>query len=322
MKIVVLEAASLGKSVSLDKLKQLGAEVVVYQTTTEEEIGERITDADILVINKLKLNAETLKTAEKLKFITITSTGVDCIDLKYTDSKNIKVANIKNYSTNSVAQHTLTMLLFLIEKLNYYNTFVKSGEYSTDTTGAYYQMNYNEISGKRWGIVGLGNIGRKVAVMAEAFGAEVVYCSVSGNQGQKGYTKVDFEELVMTCDIITLHCPLTEKSRHLFHYDVFQKMKRNAILINVARGPVVVEKDLVRALKENLIAAAGLDVMETEPLPADSELLSIQDNTKLVLTPHVGWASVESRQRSINEIAYNIEAFLNGKERNIVFAEK
>ena len=147
MKIVILEAASLGKSVSLEGFRRFG-EVSVYQTTMAEEIGDRIRDADILVINKLKLNAETLKTAEKLKYITITSTGVDCIDLAYTASRGIRVANIRGYSTDSVAQHTLTLLLFLLEKLSYYDNFVKSGAYSGDTTGSYYNVNYHEISGK------------------------------------------------------------------------------------------------------------------------------------------------------------------------------
>lgn len=317
MKIVVLEAASLGKAVSLEGLDKLG-EVVVYQTTTAEEIKERVRDADILVINKLKMNAETLQTAEKLKYITITSTGVDCIDLSYTASRGIKVANMKGYSTNSVVQHTFTLLLFLLEKLSYYDNFVKSGAYSADTTGSYYNVNYHEISGKRWGIVGLGNIGKRVAEMAKAFGAEVVYYSVSGKNAQAGYEQVDFETLVTTSDIISIHTPLTEASRHLFHYKVFQKMKPDAVLINVARGPIVNEKCLVRALNEGLIAGAGLDVMETEPLPADSPLLEIQDSTKLVITPHIGWASVESRQRSVDEVIKNIEAYLNGEERNIV----
>lgn len=317
MKIVILEAASLGKSVSLEGFHRFG-EVIVYQTTTAEEIGDRIRDADILVINKLKLNAETLKTAEKLKYITITSTGVDCIDLAYTASRGIRVANIRGYSTDSVAQHTLTLMLFLLEKLSYYDNFVKSGAYSVDTTGSYYNVNYHEISGKRWGIVGLGNIGRRVAELAGAFGAEVVYCSVSGKNVQKDYELVDFDTLVKTSDIISIHTPLTEASRHLFCDEVFQKMKRSAVLINVARGPVVDEGSLVKALKEGLIAGAGLDVMETEPLPADSPLLELQDSTKLVITPHIGWASVESRQRSVDEVLKNIEAYVGGVERNIV----
>lgn len=317
MKIVVLEAASLGKSVTLDGLSRFG-EVIIYQTTVEEEIGERIKDADILVINKLKMNENTLKTAENLKLITLTATGVDCIDLDYTNSRGIKVANIKGYSTNSVAQHTISLLLYLMEKIDYYNTFVKSGKYSTDTTCSYYDMNYHEIAGKRWGIVGLGNIGRKVADLAKAFGAEVVYYSVSGKNNQEGYVRVDFDELVTTCDIISIHAPLTEASRHLFDYKVFQRMKENVLIINAGRGSIISEKCLVRALNEGLIAGAGLDVLETEPLLPDSALLTIQDNTKLVITPHVGWASVESRQQAVNEVAYNIEAFLNHEERNIV----
>lgn len=317
MKIVVLEAASLGKSVTLEGLNRLG-EVVIYQTTTEEEIAERIRDADILVINKLKMNERTLISAEKLKFITLTATGVDCIDFHYTNSRGIKVANIKGYSTNSVAQHTIALLLYLMEKTDYYNTYVKSGKYSVDAACSYYNMNYHEIAGKRWGIVGLGNIGRKVADLAKVLGAEVVYYSVSGNNEQEGYTRVDFDELITTCDIISVHCPLTEASRDLFHYEVFRKMKRNMILVNMARGAVMNENDLVKALDEGLIAGAGLDVFETEPLPAYSRLLKIKDNTKLVMTPHVGWASVESRQQAVYEVECNIEAYLKHEERNVV----
>lgn len=317
MKIVVLEAASLGKSVTLEGLNRLG-EVVVYQTTTEEEIAERIRDADILVINKLKMNERTLKSAEKLKFITLTATGVDCIDFDYTNSKGIKVANIKGYSTNSVAQHTVALLLYLMEKTDYYNTYIKNGKYSVDTTCSYYNMNYHEIAKKRWGIVGLGNIGRKVADLAKVLDAEVVYYSVSGNNEQEGYTRVDFDELITSCDIISVHCPLTEASRYLFHYEVFRKMKRNVLIINTARGAVMNENDLVRALDEGLIAGAGLDVFETEPLPAYSGLLKVKDNTKLVMTPHVGWASVESRQQAVYEVEYNIEAYLRHEDRNVV----
>lgn len=320
MKIVVLEAASLGKGVSLEALKQLG-EVTVYQTTTPQEIGDRVRDAEILVINKIRLNEETLSTAEKLKFITITSTGVDCIDLQYTDSRNIPVANMKGYSTGSVAQHTFALALYLLEKLDYYNSFVKDGSYSVDTTGSYYNVNYNEIAGKRWGIVGLGAIGKRVAQIAQAFGAEVIYYSVSGKNEVPGYQKVSFEELVTTSDIISVHTPLTPESCHLFTFPVFQKMKPTAIFINMARGAIANEKCLARALAENVIAAAGLDVFEKEPLDLDSPILKIQDNTKLVLSPHVGWASVESRQRSIDEVYRNIEAYLQGIERNIVHAK-
>ncbi|MCD8037806.1 MAG: hydroxyacid dehydrogenase [Lachnospiraceae bacterium] len=317
MKIAVLEAASLGKSVSLDILSRFG-EVVIYQTTTEEEIAGRITDADILVINRLKMNERTLKTAKQLKYITLTATGVDCIDLDYTNSRGIKVANIKGYSTDSVAQHTVSLLLCLADKLSYYDSFVKSGAYSADTTGAYYNMNYHEIAGKKWGIVGLGNIGRRVAQIACALGAEVVSFSVSGQRAQEGFEQVDFETLITVCDIISIHTPLTEKSRNLFDYRVFRKMKETAILINTARGPIVNERDLARALNEGLIAAAGLDVLEKEPLPQDSPLLSIQDGTRLVVTPHVGWASVEARQRSVEEVAANIDAYLRGIDRNVV----
>ncbi|MDD2960223.1 MAG: NAD(P)-dependent oxidoreductase [Lachnospiraceae bacterium] len=316
MKIVVLEAASLGKGISLERLKQFG-EVVVYDTTTLENIGERIRDADVLMINKIKMNARSLKTAEQLKLITITATGVDGIDLDYCRAHQIRVANMKGYSTNSVAQHTFALLLYVMEKMAYYDQFVKSGAYIRDTTGSYYDMKYTEIAGKTWGIVGLGAIGQKVAQTAVGFGAKVIYCSLSGHNTEQPYQCVDFETLLQEADIISVHTPLTDLSRNLFTYETFQKMKRSAIFINVSRGAVVDEMGLTRALEENLIAAAGLDVLSKEPMAEDNPLFAIQDSTKLVITPHIGWASQESRQRSVQETEYNIEAFLKGEPRNL-----
>lgn len=318
MKITVLEAASLGPSVSLDGLGKYGAQIDVYPMTSYEEIGDRVKDADILIINKLKMNAETLKTAEKLKFIAITATGKDPFDVDYLNSRGIRASNITGYASESVAQHTLTLLLALLEKLSYYNSFVKSGAYAKDTIGSYYQVTWNEIRGKRWGIVGLGNIGRRVAELAEAFGAEVVYYSVSGSDRPEAWPRVSFEELLTTSDIITLHTPLNDASRHLFNYDVLKQMKPTAVLVNTARGPVVEEAGLVRALKEQRIAGAALDVMEQEPLPEGSPLAAIADDTRLLLTPHIGWASAEARQRAMEEVILNIDAFLEGRERNPV----
>jgi len=317
LKIVVLEAASLGKNIELDHLKKLG-DVVVYQTTTENQVSERIADADIIVVNKVQLNSSNLGKSTNLKLITATSTGVNFVDLAYVNSRGIKVANIKGYSTQSVAQHTLTLLLCLMEKLNYYYNYVKSKKYVDDISGEYYNVNYHEIYGKTWGIVGMGAIGKKVAELATAFGAHVIYYSVSGQNRSEVYERVDLDTLLTDSDIISIHTPLNDKSMKLFTYESFKKMKPSAIFINVARGAIVDEYGLKKALQEGIISAAGIDVFCHEPMNSDCPLLSITDGTKLVMTPHIGWASVESRQRSIDEIQYNIEAFLRGKDRNIV----
>lgn len=315
-KIVVLDSKTLG-NVNFDKLKEFG-EVVLYEKTKAEEIEERVKDASIILTNKVVLNKDNLKNAEKLEIICETATGFNNIDTEYAKSKNIAVTNVAGYSTPTVAQHTFATLLHLYDKIGYYDEFVKSGEYSKSGMFTNLDKPFNDIEGKKWGIVGLGNIGKKVAKIAEAFGAEVMYYSTSGKNNNSNYKRVELDELLSESDIISIHSPLNTNTQGLFNYDNLKKMKKSAVLINMGRGPIVVEKDLAKAIDENIIAGAGLDVFSVEPIPEDSPLLKIKNKEKIVMTPHIAWASIEARERLFNDLIENIKAFYRGEKRNRV----
>lgn len=315
-KIVVLDSKTLG-NVNFDKLKEFG-EVVLYEKTKAEEIEERVKDASIILTNKVVLNKDNLKNAEKLEIICETATGFNNIDIEYAKSKNIAVTNVAGYSTPTVAQHTFATLLHLYDKIGYYDEFVKSGEYSKSGMFTNLDKPFNDIEGKKWGIVGLGNIGKKVAKIAEAFGAEIVYYSTSGKNNNSNYKRVELDELLSESDIISIHSPLNSNTQGLFNYDNLKKMKKSSVLINMGRGPIVVEKDLAKALDENIIAGAGLDVFSVEPIPEDSPLLKIKNKEKIVMTPHIAWASIEARERLFNDLIENIKAFYRGEKRNRV----
>lgn len=317
MNIVVLESEAVGKDISWDELKELGT-LTCYAVTEPHQVAERIKDADVVVLNKCVMNESNLKDAAKVKILCEAATGYNNIDVDYCKANGIAVANVKGYSTDSVAQHTFAMLLYVYEKLTYYDTFVKDGSYANHSQFTHLDVPFLELKGKRWGIVGLGNIGRKVARIAEAFGCEVVYYSASDGNYDVPYKKVSFDELLSDSDIITIHCPLNERTDNLFTYEAFRKMKKSAVLINVARGPVVNNVDLAKALEENLIAGAGIDVFETEPVAIDNPLWKIQDSTKLITTPHIAWGTVEARTLLVKEVAENIRAFINGNSRNLI----
>ena len=317
MKIVVLEADSVGKDVSWEPLKQFG-DVELYEATPQENVAERIREADMVIPNKCLLNEENLKDASKVKVICEAATGYNNIDLAYCKQRGIVVTNVKAYSTDVVAQHTFAMLLSLYEKLDYYTTYVEDGDYSRGRAFSNVSRPFHELAGKCYGIIGLGNIGRKVAEIATAFGAQVIYYSASGRTYDVPYENVTFDELLTRSDVISIHAPLNEATKGIMNLEAFQKMKQTAVLINVGRGPIVVEKDLVRAIEDCMIAAAGLDVYEVEPLPKDSPLLQVRNRDRLMLTPHVAWGSVEARTRLVEDICKSIQAFLDGTPRSVV----
>lgn len=319
MKIVVLEANRIGKDVSFDCLKEFGELAVYGETVSVEECQKRTMDADMIIVDQFPLKEETLCNAQKLKYITMTSTGTDFVDFPYIRKRNITVANIRNYSTHSVAQTTISLLLYLYEKLAHFDRYVRSGDYIGDEANSSFSEIFHELYGKEYGIIGMGNIGREVAKIATAFGCHVSYYSPSGHDYKLAYPSVDFETLLRQSDIISVHTPLNAQTKEMLNYDVFQKMKKTAILINTARGGLIKEADLVRALKENLIAGAGLDVLTKEPMSPDCPFTDMLDAPNLLITPHIGWASAEARSRAIEEIYYNIKAYLHHEERNIVF---
>ena len=315
MKIVELDRETLGYDIDTSVLKTIGS-FEEHEAADLETTREYIKDADVIIFNKTKMNEELLKDAPNVKLLAITATGFDNIDLEYCKSRGIAAANIKAYSTPAVAQHTFAMALFILEKISYYDEYVKSGKYSSQSGFCNFDEKYNELSGKTWGIIGMGNIGRSVAKIAEAFGCKVIFYSASGNSTCTDYERVDLDTLLKESDVLSIHCPLSDRTRNLINRDTLKLMKKSAILINVARGPVVNDADLAEALNNGTIAGAGLDVLGVEPMEKDNPLGLIKDSRKLLITPHMAWASVESRQRCFDEVLLNIKAFIEGRERN------
>lgn len=321
VKIAILEGNSLGEDMDFSPFYKLG-EVSFYPKTLPEEMPERVKDTDIIIANKLPMCERTLSGAEKLKLICLTATGINNLDGEYLASRGIRACNVAGYSTSAVAQHTFALLLYLWEKLRYYDDYVKSGDYSKSQSFSHYAERFYELDGKTWGIIGMGAIGRKVAEIAEAFGCRILCYSASGRKYDfpgKQWEQTEFEKLLEQSDVVSIHAPLNERTENLMNLEAFRRMKNTAVLINVARGPIVNQEDLYTALTENMIAGAGLDVLKTEPMEQDSPLLRIQDSRKLLITPHMAWAPVETRFRCRDEVVKNIEAFLAGKDRNRVY---
>lgn len=317
MKIVVLEKMSLGFDIDISFYEEFG-EVTYYDNTSVDEIADRIADADIVIANKAPLNENTLQGAKNVKLICETATGYNNVDITYCEKTGIRVTNAVGYSTPIVAQHTFAMALYLLEKLPVYDTYVKKGDYEKAPMFTCFEPYFTELEGKTWGIIGLGNIGRKVAEIAKVFGCRVIFYSASGKNDTTDFERVDFDTLLAESDVLSLHCPLTDRTQNLMNAEAFTKMKNTAILINVARGPVVDEQALYNALTSGQIAAAGVDVLVKEPIAAENPLSKIKDSTKLLITPHMAWASREARTRCAKEVYLNIKSFLAGEKRNVV----
>ena len=317
MKLVILERNSAGTDVDVSCFEKFG-EVTCYPNTVAANTAERVKDADIILANKAPLNESTLKDAPNVKLICLLATGFDNVDLAYCRSRGIKVTNVINYCTSTVAQHTLLLALALSEKIAFYDDYVKSGAYSAQDRFSNFDRTFYDLEGKTWGIIGMGTIGRRVAGLAQAFGCRVIFYSASGKSTCTDYERVEFDTLLQESDILSLHCPLSDRTRGLINKDALSKMKETAILVNVARGPVVDTQALYDALVADQISGAGLDVLEQEPMAKDNPLAQIKDSTKLIITPHMAWASLESRTHLVEEVAKNIEAFLAGENRNVV----
>ncbi|MCR4605115.1 MAG: D-2-hydroxyacid dehydrogenase [Eubacterium sp.] len=322
MSIVVLEADAAG--VSFEELSEFG-DLKTYDHTPQDKVAERIKNATIVVPNKCIIDESVMKDAQNIKLICEAATGYNNIDIDYCTSRGITVTNSRGYSTEAVVQHTFALLLSLWEKIGYYSNYVNSGEYSSQESFTHMGREFHELNGKRFGIIGLGAIGRRVAEVATAFGMDVVYYSASGSTYDVPYKQLDFERLLATSDVISCHAPLNEKTRGLMNYKAFKKCKPGGVFLNLGRGPIVVEGDLVRAIEDGLIAGAALDVYEKEPLPADSPLMKYMENhsgddgkEKLVLTPHMAWAPLEARKRLVSDVAESIRAWLDGQPRSVV----
>lgn len=314
MKIVFLDAATVGGDVSLEPLRRLG-ELVCWQTSTPAEALERVREAEVLIINKVKVDRELVDAASSLKLICEAATGVNNIDVEYAAGKGIPVKNVTGYSTESVVQLTFMHVLNLVCKARQYDGKVKSGDYSSGDLFTDISMPFRELAGKRMGIIGMGTIGRRVAAVAAAFGMEVRYFSTSGTSHCHEYPSVTLERLLSESDIVSIHAPLNEATKSLIGAEELEQMKPDAILLNMGRGGIVDESALVRAVDSGVIAGAAADVFETEPLPPDHPFLKAAHPERLSFSPHIGWASIEARERLVAGIARNIENYIAAEKR-------
>ena len=318
MKLVLLERESVGLDIDVSRYQNFGELTEYANTVTKQEVRERVASADIIIANKAPMTEETLSQAPNVRLICNFATGYDNIDLDYCSSRKITVTNIQNYATVAVAQHTFAMALYVLEHLHYYDNYVKSGAYSAQGRFSNFHMPFTELDKKVWGIAGMGNIGKKVAEIASAFGCQVIFYATSGYSSCTNYKRVDFETLLQESDFISLRCPLTDKTRNMMDAKAFSNMKSTAILLNVARGAVVNSTDLYHALLKNKIAGAGLDVLDYEPIRSDNPLSEFQDSNRLLITPHMAWASTEARERCVAEVYDNIKAYLEGNPIHVV----
>ena len=312
MKISILDASTLGDDLDLSVFNAVG-EVSIYQTTAPAELPLHSAGADVLVLNKVKINEETLPNPGSVKLICIAATGFDNVSQEYCKKHGIALCNVSGYSTNSVAQVTVAMVLNLMCHLPEYNAYVEDGSYTKSGIQNRLVPAYNELCGKKWGLVGCGGIGSAVARVAEAFGCEVCVCKKTPHNS---YVNMDIDTLMRECDIISVHTPLNDETRNLINKDRIFSMKNSAVFVNVARGAVADEGALAEAIKQKRIAALGIDVYSAEPFPADHPFNEIMHLDNVCFTPHMAWGAYESRKRCMDEIILNIKAFLKGEKRN------
>ena len=309
MKIVFLDAQTMGDDIDLSLFKSFG-EFKTYETTKPSECTEHIADANIVLTNKVVIDKAVMDACPNLQLICVTATGTNNVDLAYASEKGIAVKNVAGYSTASVAQTTIMLALNLIGHAAYYDNFVKKGGWVSAPTFTHIERPFWEIKGKRWGIIGLGTIGKEVAKIATAFGAEVVYYSTSGANNDALYKRVSLEEMLQTCSIITIHAPLNAQTKGLIDEKALHKMKEGTVLVNVGRGGIIDEVALAKIIDEKELYV-GLDVLEAEPMQKGHPLLTVKHHERLIITPHVAWASVEARTALMRLVAQNIQTFLN-----------
>lgn len=317
MRIVILDAKTMGEDIDFSPILSI-AETIIYPGTSPNEVAERIKDADVVCLNKVILNEECLKKAKNLKLICLFAIGYNNIDTSYCAQHGIKVRNVPGYCTESVCQHAFAMLFSLMENIRYYDDFVRSGKYEESGVANHLGRPFEEISGKRWGIIGMGSIGRRIASVANAFGAKVSYTSISGVKREEEFDEIPFDELISQSDILCLCAPLNEKTYKIIGKNELKKMKNTAIIINVGRGALTDEEALSEALDNNEIGGAAIDVYETEPPKSSSALLYVKNKEKILYTPHIAWSSVQARKRCVEMVADNIKAFIRGESINDV----
>ncbi len=304
-KIVLLDALTFGET-DLSGFSDLG-DVTVHQTTTPDETLDRIKDADVVVSNKVVITAEMMDQCSDLKLICIAATGMNNVDLEHAKKKGISVKNVAGYSTDSVIQHTFSMLFYMMGHARYYDEYVKSGQWQKSPVFTHVAQPFSEVKGKRWGIIGLGAIGRGVANIAKAFGAEVVYFSTSGKNSSSDFEQLSFETLLRTCDIITIHAPLNPQTHDLVGKKALLALKEGAVLLNLGRGGIVDEAAVAEIIDTKEIYV-GLDVLEKEPMRDPHPLMQVKHQERLYITPHIAWTSVEAREKLIAMVIENIKS--------------
>jgi len=308
MNIVILDRATLGFDIDVSIFSKFG-NVTSYDFTKEDETMQRVKDADIVLTNKVVIGKNEMDNANNLKLICITATGMNNVDLEYAKQKNIVVKNVAGYSTSSVIQVAFSMVLYFISKLNYYKNYVDEGNWQKSDLFTHIDVPFFELDSKRVGIIGLGEIGRNFAKKAKAFDCEIVYYSTSSKNSNSEYKSVSLDELLKTSDIISVHAPLNNQTTNLLNYENMKNIKNGAILLNLGRGGIINEEDLAKIIDEKEIYC-GIDVVSKEPIEENNPLLKVKNKNRLVLTPHIGWASIEARTRLVSMVAKNIEEFL------------
>ncbi len=311
MKIVVLDAATLGADLDLSPLSSLG-DVEVWAATPPEKAAERLAEAEVAVLNKVKLNGDNLGGCKKLKLICLAATGYDNVDTAWCREAGIAVCNVAGYSTDSVAQLTAAMALYLVNRLGSYTAAVRDGSYTHGPTANLLTPVYHEMRGMTWGVAGYGRIGKRVGEIARALGCRVLAWRRSPAPGEPW---VDLDSLCRESDILSVHLPLSAETRGLFSAEKLALMKKDCIFINVARGAVADEGALAAAVAEGRLGGLGVDVYSREPFPEEHPFYAIRDLPNVCLTPHMAWGALETRQRCLREIVENIRAFTRGEKR-------
>ena len=309
MKIVILDRATLGFGVDMSIFDSLG-EVISYDITLENETISRVNDADIIITNKVLVTKEIMNEASNLKLICISATGTNNVDLEYAKQTKISVKNVAGYSSSSVVQLAFSMIFHFIQKLSYYKKYVDEQNWQKSQIFTHIDKPFFELDGKKVGIIGLGDIGSNLARKVKAFDCEVVYYSTSGENSNNEYKRVELDELLSICDIISIHCPLNENTKNLLNYENMKNIKDGAILLNLGRGGIINEADLAKIIDEKEIYC-GIDVVFVEPILESNPLLRVKNKQRLLLTPHIGWASIEARTKLVSMVAKNIEEFIS-----------
>lgn len=310
MNIVILDRKTLGLDIDMAIFETFG-NVKNYDCTKPNETIERLKEADIVITNKVVISKEVMENTN-LKLICVTATGMNNIDLESAKQKNIEVKNVAGYSSASVVQLAFSMIFKIMQKLDYYKKYVDEGNWQKSDIFTHIDKPFFELDGKKVGIIGLGDIGKNFAKKASAFDCELMYFSTSGKNSNSAYKQVSLDELLNNSDVITIHCPLNENTKDLLNYENMKNIKDGAILLNLSRGGIINEADLAKIIDEKEIYC-GIDVASVEPILENNPLLNVKNKDRLILTPHIAWASVEARNRLVKMVAKNIEEFISQK---------